>query len=119
MEFYEPTVQCPREVESVGMAQPATTDRRILLLHEQDNVCTAIAAVTAGTKLLIQGREVTLKEDIPLGFKIAARDIAISENIIKYGVPIGHASRNIESGELVHLHNLASNYLPTYSHGQD
>ncbi|MGC2402993.1 MAG: UxaA family hydrolase [Acidobacteriaceae bacterium] len=98
------------------MTDPAATDRRLLFLDPQDNVCTAIAPLAGGMALLIQGREVVIDQVIPLGFKIAARDLVTGEDIIKYGVPIGHASRDIKAGGLVHLHNLDSNYLPTYAH---
>jgi SAF domain len=96
------------------MTEP--TDRRLLFLHQQDNVCTAIAPLAGGNRLPIRGREVILDQDIGLGFKVAACDILMGEDIIKYGVPIGRAARDIKAGELVHLHNLSSNYLPTYAH---
>ena len=34
---------------------------------------------------------------------------------MKYGFPIGSASRDIEPGDHVHIDNLASDYTPTYS----
>ena len=34
------------------------------------------------------------------------------ERIVKYGAPIGVASRAIDPGEYVHTHNMASDYLP-------
>ncbi len=43
------------------------------------------------------------------GHKYAIRPIAPGENVIKYGMPIGHAKVKIEPGEHVHTHNLASN----------
>lgn len=43
------------------------------------------------------------------GQKYALRDIAAGENIIKYGNPIGHATKDIQKGEWVHSHNLATN----------
>ena len=97
--------------------EPAITDRRLLLLHPRDNVCVAIAAIRKGTLLLIQDREVIVDRDIPLGFKISVQEILSGQNIMKYGVPIGHASQDIKAGEVVHLHNLASNYIPTQTHG--
>jgi hypothetical protein len=33
----------------------------------------------------------------------------------KYGVPIGSVTKPIAAGEHVHVHNLASNYTPTYT----
>jgi hypothetical protein len=56
-----------------------------------------------------------IKQNIPLGFKLAGCPIGNNESIIKYGVSIGSATSDIGAGELVHLHNMKSNYLPTYS----
>ena len=43
------------------------------------------------------------------GHKYARRDIAEGENIIKYGMPIGHATRPIAKGEHVHVDNVKTN----------
>ncbi|MBE6680027.1 MAG: altronate dehydratase [Ruminococcaceae bacterium] len=43
------------------------------------------------------------------GHKYAVRDISAGENIIKYGMPIGHAIADIKKGEHVHTHNLKTN----------
>ncbi|HRJ73596.1 MAG TPA: SAF domain-containing protein [Terrimicrobiaceae bacterium] len=43
------------------------------------------------------------------------RDIRTGEKILKYGVPIGSATCDIAFGEHVHLHNMKSDYLPTYT----
>lgn len=43
------------------------------------------------------------------GHKYACRDIRQGENVIKYGQPIGHATRDIAAGEHVHTHNLKTN----------
>ena len=43
------------------------------------------------------------------GHKYALRDIAAGENVIKYGMPIGHATCAIRAGEHVHVHNVATN----------
>ena len=43
------------------------------------------------------------------GHKYALRDIAAGENVIKYGMPIGHATCAISKGEHVHVHNVATN----------
>ena len=39
----------------------------------------------------------------------ALRDIAEGENVIKYGMPIGHATCAIKKGEHVHVHNVKTN----------
>lgn len=74
----------------------------LLRLHPDDNVLTVIAPhLSNGTAL-------------PIGHKVAARAIAAGEKIIKYGVPIGSATREIAAGEHVHTHNVQSDYIPTY-----
>ncbi len=50
---------------------------------------------------------------IPAGHKFALREIAEGEDVIKYGYPIGHATRAIAKGELVDHHNLATNLSGT------
>ena len=47
--------------------------------------------------------------EIPRGHKFALRDIAAGENIIKYGMPIGRATRGIRKGEHVHTQNMKTN----------
>ncbi len=46
------------------------------------------------------------RDGIPAGHKIALRPIRAGEAVIKYGAPIGNASRDIDAGEWVHSHNL-------------
>jgi (2R)-sulfolactate sulfo-lyase subunit alpha len=56
------------------------------------------------------GKETSLKskEDIALGHKIALRNIARGEKVIEYGEVIGAATKDIATGEHVHVHNLKS-----------
>ena len=49
---------------------------------------------------------VEVRED---GHKYALRDIAEGENVVKYGMPIGHATKPIAKGEHVHVHNVKTN----------
>ena len=49
---------------------------------------------------------VEIRED---GHKYALRDIAEGENVIKNGMPIGHATCAIKKGEPVHVHNVKTN----------
>ena len=43
------------------------------------------------------------------GHKYARRALAAGEDIIKYGMPIGHATRPIAAGERVHVENVRTN----------
>ena len=45
-------------------------------------------------------------EDITIYHKIATRDIAQGEPVVKYGEHIGIASCPIKAGEHVHVHNV-------------
>ena len=89
-------------------------DSKLLLLSARDNVFVARAGIRAGATLHINEQAILVKKDIPLGFKVAARSLNAGEKILKYGASIGSATRPIEAGEIVHLHNMQSDYLPTY-----
>jgi hypothetical protein len=52
--------------------------------------------------------EVPLASQIAMAHKVALRDIAAGEAILKYGVPIGIATEFIQRGGWVHLHNCRS-----------
>jgi hypothetical protein len=93
---------------------PVSADPRLLRLHPADNVLTVIATLEPGTRLRVGDAEVTVAVRLPLGHKIAARPIETGEKIMKYGAPIGSASRAIAAGEHVHTHNVQSDYLPTF-----
>lgn len=91
-----------------------TTDPRLIRLAPDDNVMVLTTSVPAGTVLDVPGHPVALEKDLTLGHKIAARDIATGETIMKYAFPIGVATADIPAGAHVHLHNVASNYTPSY-----
>ena len=69
----------------------------------------------AGTQREIAGQAIEIKAPVDVGHKFAVRAIAAGERIVKYGAPIGRATRDIEPGEYVHTHNMTSDYLPTYT----
>jgi len=90
------------------------TDARLIRLAADDNVLLLAKGIAAGETLRLNGREVVLQADLTLGHKIAARDIAAGETILKYAFPIGVATADIAAGAHVHVHNVRSNYTPTY-----
>lgn len=89
-------------------------DSRLLRLSPEDNVAVAKRAIEAGATLMIAGRGVAVPVAIPLGHKVALRAIAVGEKAIKYGAPIGSAAAAIAPGDHVHIHNLKSDYLPSF-----
>ncbi len=75
-------------------------------ITEKDLVAVALHPLSAGTRVCPGGKEVILREDIPMGHKFALRDIRRGEAVIKYGYPIGEATEDIAAGSHVHTHNL-------------
>ena len=46
------------------------------------------------------------KSEIPLGHKIAMKDLKEGDTILKYGHDIGKVVKHINKGEHVHVHNV-------------
>ncbi len=66
-------------------------------INPSDNVAVALQDLSKGTR--VEG--VTLSMDIPRGHKIVLRDLRAGENVIKYGYPIGHVTRDAAAGTMV------------------
>ena len=49
---------------------------------------------------------VTAKQDIPIGHKVALRDMAVGDTVIKYGIDMGKVVAPIHAGEHAHVHNI-------------
>lgn len=75
---------------------------KAIIINPRDNVGVALSELNNGD--LSNG--VTILGSIPEKHKFALVDIAEGEDVIKYGYPIGKATRNIKKGEHVHTHNL-------------
>jgi altronate hydrolase len=80
-----------------------TPKRTILQLHPADTVGIAREPLAAGAGL---PGGLTVRDAIPRGHKVALRDIPEGEDVLKFGQPIGRASRPIGAGQHVHVHNL-------------
>jgi (2R)-sulfolactate sulfo-lyase subunit alpha len=85
-----------------------------LLHHDVDDVAVVIHDVAAGDQVRavdLNGQEVAVVqaiEAIPLGHKIALRDMPAEHKVIKYGRTIGRATQSITKGAHVHTQNLKS-----------
>lgn len=75
----------------------------------RDDVAAALRDIGAGEDVL----GVIASQDIPRGHKIALRDVAEGQPVIKFGFPIGHATRAIAAGEHVHTHNVTTSLQRT------
>ncbi len=86
-----------------------------ILLHEaSDDVGVAALDIKAGEEIqavTLDGEPVAVVkviEDIPLGHKVAMRDLASGKHIREYGRAIGYAYTDIKLGQHVHVHNIKS-----------
>ena len=91
------------------------TDERLLMLSPGDNVAVVLRALSEDEKIQVRGREVRVHAHIAMGHKIAIARVEPGSKIIKYGAPIGLATRPIDIGDHVHLHNIRSDYTPSHS----
>jgi altronate hydrolase len=95
------------------------TSPEVVYLHSDDNICVAARPLESGATLTVDGRQVTLREPIKLGHKIAIAPIPVGKFVRKYGQIIGQATKAIEPGEWVHSHNLAqSDFERDYAKSQ-
>ena len=91
-----------------------THDPRLILLDPRDNVLVARVRLKVGETVETGSGPATLDRDIALAHKVARRAIAAGEKILKYGAPIGVATEAIAPAAHVHVHNVRSDYTPTY-----
>jgi (2R)-sulfolactate sulfo-lyase subunit alpha len=85
-----------------------------LLVHDhQDNVgVVVVEGLTAGTEMLCvitadnSDFRLTARQDVPIGHKIALKDLKTGDTVVKYGQDIGRVVAPIAKGEHVHVHNL-------------
>ena len=84
-----------------------------LLVHEKaDNVgVVVVEGLAAGTDMLCvvthdnSDFRLTAKADIPIGHKVALKDLTAGDTVIKYGEDIGKMIGAAAVGEHVHTHN--------------
>jgi (2R)-sulfolactate sulfo-lyase subunit alpha len=83
-----------------------------VLVHAPDDVV-GVAVHDIEPNPSVRGRvqngeafEIAVNQPVPLGHKVALRDIPSGEPVVKYGGVIGRATRDIAKGDHVHVHNL-------------
>ena len=84
-----------------------------LLVHDaDDNVgVVVVEGLTAGTEMLCvvthdnSDFRLTAKMDIPIGHKVALKDLSEGDTVMKYGEDIGKMVGSAKVGEHVHTHN--------------
>jgi (2R)-sulfolactate sulfo-lyase subunit alpha len=85
-----------------------------LLVHDRrDNVgVVVVEELAAGTEMLCvvtaddSDFRLTARHAVPIGHKVALRDLAVGDTVVKYGQDIGRIVAPVARGEHVHTHNL-------------
>jgi (2R)-sulfolactate sulfo-lyase subunit alpha len=84
------------------------------VLHDaQDTVAVVVVeGVRAGDVLtgwiMDDDRTTSVKalQDIPIGHKVALKDMAAGETVLKYGIDMGRVTAPIQAGQHAHVHNI-------------
>ena len=88
-------------------------------LAPADDVVIARVDLAADTSLAAES-SLRVTEQIPAGHKVATRAIHQGEAVRRYGQIIGFASREIQAGQHVHVHNLSmQNFERDYAYCAD
>ncbi|MGH8832502.1 MAG: flagellar biosynthesis protein FlgA [Polaromonas sp.] len=84
------------------------------VLHDaKDTVAVVVVeGVKAGTAMtgwiMDEDRMINVQaqQDIPIGHKVALKDMAVGDTVLKYGIDMGKVVANIETGQHAHVHNI-------------
>jgi (2R)-sulfolactate sulfo-lyase subunit alpha len=84
------------------------------VLHDADDTVAVVVVegVQAGTAMtgwvMDDDRTIDLeaRQDIPIGHKVALKDMAVGDTVVKYGIDMGKVVSPIKKGEHAHVHNI-------------
>lgn len=84
------------------------------VLHDADDsvavvVVEGVKAGTAMTGWVMDDDEtvsLNARQDIPIGHKVALKDMAAGDTVVKYGIDMGKVVAPIKAGEHAHVHNI-------------
>jgi len=84
------------------------------VLHDAEDTVAVVVVegVTAGTAMTgwimdaDRTIDVAARQDIPIGHKVALKDMATGDTVVKYGIDMGKVVAPIRKGEHAHVHNI-------------
>ena len=84
------------------------------VLHDANDTVAIVVVegVTAGMDLnawiMDEDRTISLKarQDIPIGHKVALKDMSTGDTVLKYGIDMGKVVAPIKAGQHAHVHNI-------------
>jgi len=80
--------------------------------HKDTVAVIVVEGLKAGTDMLgvithdNSDFRVKARQDIPIGHKVALRDMAVGDTVVKYGIDMGKVVAAIRKGEHAHVHNI-------------
>ncbi len=80
--------------------------QRYLQIHPMDNVLVALQDLAAGTTILFEGKEFTLKQAVAAKHKFTIQPMEQDTEILMYGVLVGKLHTPLTEGELITTENL-------------
>ena len=89
-------------------------NRDVLLLDNKDNVVVVLRPIEKGKAIKVDDIKIVTNGSVPIGHKIAIRPISKNEMVIKYGEEIGKATKDINAGDHVHVHNVFDITMEVY-----
>ena len=92
------------------------TTKDMIIINENDSVAVVIRGFAKGETINVNGKSIVVKDDIPVPHKIALKEIKKDAIVYKYGYPIGFATRDIQEGEWVHVHDIKSGLTESTSY---
>ena len=84
------------------------------VLHDAEDTVAVVVVegVKTGTEMtgwiMDEDRTIDLeaRSDIPIGHKVALKDMASGDTVVKYGIDMGKVVAPIRKGEHAHVHNI-------------
>ena len=91
-----------------------TSSKKVMIINPEDNVAVCLCELEPGEELnfIYNNAETRMKimDPVPLGHKVALKNIKKEMPIVKYGEIIGLATSDISIGQHVHVHNVTDYY---------
>jgi len=84
------------------------------ILHDAEDTVAVVVVegVKSGTAMtgwiMDDDRTIDLeaRQDIPIGHKVALKDMVPGDTVVKYGIDMGKVTAAIRKGEHAHVHNI-------------
>lgn len=84
------------------------------VLHDASDTVAVVVVEGVKTGMELNGwimdedrmTNVVARSDVPIGHKVALKDMGVGDTVVKYNVDIGKVVAPIKAGEHAHVHNI-------------